>query len=321
MSELGNCGIYDKKMKKLFCLLTLSFLSTTSSAAGYPEDNASWLLLDKKYGRYYVIRVTMDTYTTGTATVSQTSDNWYRFPAAKNRLHKFKVSLLRGGFQLYSESFREPLIDAVFNADRSAFSGEFNDENGGAFEANLKGATDTYVPIYKICEAGAAATTAYQCTDLMDFGMNEKSCKNHPSIKKTFIDKNSCQLSLKPKKPSKPKQDATKKKDTYSEEDGWVLDACDPLPRSKRAGQKMSAKFFNDLFEPIDVVYVNGKGKLTRMMTMQTGQTRGITTYENHVFAFFLPNSKECLFTHRVVEADATSERSMLDLMVEHDLR
>ena len=184
MSELGNYRYLRQEDEKAFCLLTLSFLST-SSAAGY-RDNASWLLLDKKYGRYYVIRVTMDTYTTGTTTINQTSDNWYRFPAAKNRLLGFKVSLLREAFSCIRKLYREPLIDAHLMPTVRLF-GVFNDENGGAFEANLK---ELLIPTFQFIKSGQSGSNdAYQCTDLMDFGVNEKSCKNHPSIKKSLSTK------------------------------------------------------------------------------------------------------------------------------------
>ena len=88
--------------EEAFLPTDLKLLSTTSFAAGYPEDNASWLLLDKKYGRYYVIRVTMDTYTTGTATISQTSDAGIVFQRPKIAFTSSK-SPSEGGFQLYSK--------------------------------------------------------------------------------------------------------------------------------------------------------------------------------------------------------------------------
>lgn len=310
-------------MLRLAFLIWISLWSVTSFAGGYPEDNTSWLLLDKKYGRYYVIRVTMDTFTTGTATVSSTSNNWYRFPAAKSRLHKFKISLFRDGFQLYSESYKEPLIDAQFNADRSRFSGVFNDEYGGSFDAELRGATDTHVPIYRVCGTGPESSRKYQCTDLMDYGMSAKSCKQPPSNKRTFGDLSSCLNSLKPKsksKPStKPKSASTLPKPSFKEKDGWSLSACTPMPRSNGGGQKLVTKFFNDFFEPVHIAYVRGNGEVVLIQTLETGGTSSMKTWESHVFAFFTKESKECLFTYRVGDADNGVESSMLDLMAKHD--
>ena len=290
-----------------------------SLAKGYPEDNTSWLLLDKKYGRYYVIRVTMDTFTTGTATVSSTSNNWYRFPAAKNRLHKFKVSLLRDGFQLYSESFKEPLIDAQFNSDRSRFSGTFNDENGGTFDAELRGATDTHVPIYGVCGSGPESSRKYQCTDLMDYGIDAKSCEKNPTNKRAYGELSSCLNSLKPKSKKKSKSTTSPSKPSFKAKDGWSLSACTPMPRSYGGGQKLVTKFFNDFFEPVDIAYVRGSGELVLMETLETGATSTMKTWGSHVFAFFTRESKECLFAYRVEDTDNGVESSMIDLMAKSD--
>jgi hypothetical protein len=154
----------------------------------------------------------------------------------------------------------------------------------------------------------------------MDYGMSAKSCKQPPSNKRTFKDLSSCLTSLAPKKISK-KTTKTKQRvlTSYTAEHGWVLAACSPFPRSEKAGKKLETTFFNDLFDPVQVVYINGKGELRLMMTLDTGDTRSIRTYENHAFAFFLPDSKECLFTHRIEKSDSGAERSMLDLLAKND--
>ena len=180
------------------------FLTAAVLARGYPEDNASWLITDKKYNRHYVMRITMDTYTVGTAEISAPSQSWYRFPSSNTYKREFRVLLTDESIRLFrdkgikkskTDNDSPYIFEGEFNDDRGIITGTFLDQYGGDFVAELQGPTNARVPIYRACESKSESRRSYQCVETMGSGTRPNACKTHPKLR-TYKTLSDCQVAL-----------------------------------------------------------------------------------------------------------------------------
>ena len=122
--------------------MLLLLASNIAAPAGYKDDDATWLVYDKKYRYYFLLKVQTETYMTGRADIVA-SDNYRRARFDGDR-RASKVSFLSGGLQVRT---RGDNMEGIYNADRSEVEGEFIGETGGSFTATYIGSSSlTRVP-------------------------------------------------------------------------------------------------------------------------------------------------------------------------------
>ena len=154
--------------------VSLSFLATllisisivmpqSASAIGVSPDNAAWLIFDKKYNDYFLLRVDMKTSRVGSAWIA--GGNRYAGRRFTGEYARFDLNLLGGQFTV-SKSGARPFMVASFNKAGDEIYGSFLDAEGkniGEFIGALKGHTDHQMDLFQICRFDA--DSKYYCAN------------------------------------------------------------------------------------------------------------------------------------------------------------
>lgn len=135
---------------RLLTLLFLFHLCLCSPLISAGPDDSSWLIYDKNYKDYFLLRIDMKTSLTGKAWIA--GGNAY---AGRRFLGygSLKVSMLGGGMTILKDG-DQVLLVADFNHDRDEIQGRFLDENGngqGDFFGALQGHTNHRMDLFQIC--------------------------------------------------------------------------------------------------------------------------------------------------------------------------
>lgn len=121
-----------------------------AQAIGVNPDNAAWLIFDKRYNDYFLLRVDMKTSKVGSVSIA--GGNRYAGRRFTGSYGRFGFNLLGGQFTVMRES--EPYMVGNFNQAGDEISGSFFDEDGkntGDFVGSLQGHTDHQMDLYQIC--------------------------------------------------------------------------------------------------------------------------------------------------------------------------
>ena len=125
-------------------------MSQSASAIGVNPDNAAWLIFDKKYNDYFLLRVDMKTSRVGSAWIA--GGNRYAGRRFTGEYARFDLNLLGGQFTV-SKSGARPFMVASFNKAGDEIYGSFLDAEGkniGEFIGALKGHTDHQMDLFQI---------------------------------------------------------------------------------------------------------------------------------------------------------------------------
>lgn len=285
----------------------LCCVDSYSSAAGYKDDDITWLVLDKKYGYHFLLKVQSETYMTGRARIIGGK------PYLRTRFDGgwgfSKVSFLEGGFQLATDGDD---LKGTFNADRSQITGNFISDKGGDFTATMLGHVRDPFSLFHICEKGSD-DEPFQCSDI---GRGEHCEAIHKKLWKSYTTRDQCVSALMGKKPpeSREKSEESKEPPVFnaSEARGWDMSSCNPiLPSSNKTGTRISARFINDFLEPIHIISIRRDGSLRKIGTYGVGKSFSINGKVGQSVAFFTSESKECVLQGRLEDSDGTQIQNL----------
>lgn len=149
MFEARECQRENDMRRTLISLiLVFSPLHVTASNL----DDTAWLIYDKGFKDYFLLRVDMKSSMTGSAWIA--GGNFYAGRRVLWRqFKKFKASMLGGQLTIMREG-GVPILVANFDAKKDEIFGSFVDSNGntvGEFIGTLKGHTYHQMDLFQIC--------------------------------------------------------------------------------------------------------------------------------------------------------------------------
>jgi hypothetical protein len=297
-------------------LLTLLLLlaSNIAVSAGYKDDDATWLVYDKKYRYYFLLKVQTETYMTGRADIVA-SDNYRRARFDGDR-RASKVSFLSGGLQVRT---RGDNLEGIYNADRSEVEGEFIGETGGSFTATLIGHVDEQVSLFHVCST-EDSENPYQCTDI---GKRE-FCRGVPSkYWRSYRSESECSQALQGKAANTnlpPRTPVPLRDFTANSARGWDMSACDPIVKSSNeTGKQVTVSFFNDLFEDVYAVWVKSDASMKLLGSIQVGEALPISISVGYSVAFFTKGSNACVLDGRIDASDEGKVHNIGELIENYE--